>query len=64
MQIDADQIKQIIDEAFSRCQLAEMVGGIRHQDVVERNLSTDGYWFDDLTCWWIPVGVSLDAGRA
>lgn len=29
-----------------------------------RRLIADGYWLDHETCYWIPVGVSLDVPDA
>lgn len=61
-EITADDVCDFLSVINARCEMARFVGGISHLQVVESGRKPDGYWFDDMTSYWIPVGVSLDGG--
>lgn len=61
-EITADFVRSAIADHKNRCDTARFVGGIPHFQVVEAGKKPEGYWFDDLTDYWIPVGVILDGG--
>lgn len=53
------EIRQCFSDFFERCKIAESIGGLRHQEVIDRGLATEGFWFDHEIDWWIPETVSL-----
>lgn len=62
--MEAEDVAEHITSFWQRCEMARFVGGLAEEEVFGQGLSTDGYWYDHQTCYWIPVGVSLDIPQA
>lgn len=63
MIITRDQVQDAITDMFSRCEVARAVG-VSMKDHVEGAAIPAGWWYDPMTCFYLPPNFSFEGGRA